>query len=149
MSIRIDRATLENASEIGELFNAYRVFYKQDSNLELALNFIFERIKNDESVIFYAINESEEILGFTQLYPVFSSVSARSSWILNDLFVSSSARRKGIAKKLMERAREFANETNAKGLELATGIDNLNAQALYESLGYKKEKGFYHYYLDC
>lgn len=148
MTISVKRATLEYAKGIGELFNSYRVFYEQNSDLELAINFISERIKNEESVIFFAQDKSGNALGFTQLYPSFSSVSAQRSWILNDLFVSSTARRLGVGKRLMDAVKVFANDSNAKGITLETAEDNYNAQALYESLGYKKGCGTFHYFLN-
>jgi len=148
MTISVKRATLENLNVICELFNSYRVFYKQDSNLDLAVNFISERMKNNESVIFIASNENGEALGFTQLYPSFSSVSAMSFWILCDLYVSKDARRLGVGKKLMEAARVFAVENNSKGISLETASDNVNAQALYESLGYERDADVYNYFLN-
>ena len=147
MTISIKRATLENLNEVSELFNSYRVFYKQESDLALAVNFISERMKNKESVIFYASNENGKALGFTQLYPTFSSVSAKSSWILCDLYVSSAARRLGLGIKLMETAKVFAIENNSKGIALETGRNNVNAQALYESLGYERDSEVYNYFL--
>ncbi|WP_022943272.1 GNAT family N-acetyltransferase [Psychromonas hadalis] len=147
MSISVKRAVLENLNEVSELFNSYRVFYKQDSDLVLAVSFISDRLKNKDSVIFYAHDESGNALGFTQLYPTFSSVSAESSWVLNDLYVSSDARRLGVGKALMETAKAFAIETNSKGIALETCEDNFNAQALYESLGYEKDTGVYNYFL--
>ncbi len=147
MSISVKRATLENLNEVSELFNSYRVFYKQDSDLKLAMSFITDRLKNKDSVIFYSHDANGNPLGFTQLYPMFSSVSAKSSWVLNDLYVSSSARRLGVGKKLMDTAKSFAIETNSKGIALETGEDNLHAQALYESLGYEKGVGVYNYFL--
>lgn len=148
MSISVKRATLDNARKIGELFNSYRVFYEQKPDLELAINFISERIENEESVIFYATDEQGSAVGFTQLYPNFSSVSAKRSWVLNDLFVSTNSRRLGVGKKLMEAARVFATNSRAKGIALETTEDNVKAQALYESLGYEKESGFIHYFLN-
>jgi len=147
VAISVKRATLENLHEISELFNSYRVFYKQDSNLELAVNFISECMKKKESVIFYVSNEKGKALGFTQLYPTFSSVSARSFWILCELYVSSDARRLGVDRKLMETARVFAIENNSKGISLETGRNNVNAQALYELLGYQRDADVYNYFL--
>jgi ribosomal protein S18 acetylase RimI-like enzyme len=146
--VTVQRATLENTKEIGELFNSYRVFYQQDSDVKASTAFIFERLTNAESIIFYASNEQGEILGFTQLYPAFSSISAKKSLVLNDLFVAANARRLGVARKLMNAAKDFALNTDINGLSLETALDNINAQALYESLDYKKETGFYNYYLD-
>lgn len=147
MTISVKRAILESLNEVSELFNSYRVFYKQDSNLALAVKFISERMKNKESVIYYASNENGKALGFTQLYPTFSSVSAKSFWILCDLYVSSAARRLGVGKKLMETAKLFAIENSSKGISLGTGKNNFNAQALYESLGYERDADFYNYFL--
>ncbi len=68
---------LEDVKGVSELFNLYRMFYKQEKNLSLASDFIFERIRNSESIIFVAQIEAGDYLGFTQLYPIFSSVSAK------------------------------------------------------------------------
>ncbi|MBA1279345.1 GNAT family N-acetyltransferase [Pseudomonas sp. MTM4] len=124
------------------------MFYGQPSNLELARNFIAERIRNDESVIFYARDTAESYIGFTQLYPVFSSISARRSWILNDLYVAESARGRGVGRMLMNRAREHAIATGATGVSLETAKANAGAQRLYESLGYARDDEFYSYFLD-
>ncbi|WP_404465949.1 GNAT family N-acetyltransferase [Vreelandella aquamarina] len=147
MEIVVKRASLEDAENVATLFNDYRVFYKQESNITVALEFISERLDKNESVIFFAQDAKGVLIGFTQLYPNFSSVSAKRSWILNDLYVSSAARRLGVARKLMNAAKDFAISTGAKGISLETAPDNVNAQALYESLGYEKSSGFYSYYL--
>jgi len=147
MNIVVNRAKFENINEVSALFNSYRIFYSQDSNLALATEFISARINNNESVIFYAIDDTGAYLGFTQLYPSFSSVSAQRSWVLNDLYVAESARRFGVGKKLMEAAKVFAENTSANGIALQTAENNVNAQALYESLGYKKASGFLSYFL--
>lgn len=129
------------------IFDAYRVFYRQESDLELGEAFLRQRIENQESVIFLALDEQGEALGFTQLYPNFSSVSAQRTWQLNDLYVVESARRQGVAKALMEHACQFAKRDGVKGIALETAESNHSAQRLYESLGYVKEQGTYHYFL--
>jgi len=148
MKFIIKQASLENLDQVADLFNSYRVFYRQVSDLDLALKFISERIKNEESVIFLAQDENQNGLGFTQLYPTFSSVSAQKSWVLNDLYVSEAARKMGIARELMEAAREFAIQTGANGIALETAVDNTSAQSLYESLEYKRSTGYYNYFLN-
>jgi GNAT superfamily N-acetyltransferase len=147
MKICVERATWLNLAGLAELFNSYRVFYKQDSNIDLATNFISERINNNESVIFYAHDQDDNYLGFTQLYPTFSSVAAQKSWVLNDLFVTPNARKQGVARQLMAAAKKLALETHANGIALETSEANVNAQALYKSLGYEKGTGVYHYFL--
>lgn len=144
-SIKIKKADLEDLEFIGELFNKYRIFYGQNSDLEASKKFIEERMINNESVIFIIMDGSIIPLGFVQLYLSFSSVSMQKTWILNDLYVEESARRKGIGKSLMNKAKEFAFETGAKGLTLSTSINNYNAQKLYEQSGYKRNELFYNY----
>lgn len=136
----IAQAAPGDLDALAPLFDAYRVFYGKTSDPALARAFLRERIERDESVIFLARDAaSGEALGFTQLYPCFSSVSARRLWILNDLYVDAKARRRGTARTLMQRAREHAEATNAIRLILQTAHDNRHAQALYESLGYARE----------
>lgn len=86
-------------------------------------------------------------VGFIQLYPTFSSISAQQSLILNDLFVDSSARKLGVAKALMAQAKAYGEQIGAKGLALSTAMDNVNAQALYEGLNYQRDNSYFHYFL--
>ncbi|MDQ3387301.1 MAG: GNAT family N-acetyltransferase [Actinomycetota bacterium] len=143
----IVRATLEHLDVATKLFGAYRIFYEQTSDLPGARAFLQERMERDESVLFIAM-DGDTGLGFTQLYPLFSSVSMGSLWLLNDLYVAPEARKRGVGAALLERAREFARETGAVGLELSTAKDNFSAQRLYEKLGWKRDEDYYHYALD-
>ncbi|WP_374720961.1 GNAT family N-acetyltransferase [Peribacillus tepidiphilus] len=145
--MEIYQATLSDLKEVSNLFNLYRLFYKQPSNLNGAELFISERLKNQESVIFVAVDQGK-YLGFTQLYPSFSSVSMKRTWILNDLYVHEEARKKGVAQKLLETAKEYALSTGAKSLELQTAPDNKDAQRLYEKNGYKADSSFLNYSLN-
>ena len=140
------RATVADLDAVAPLFDAYRQFYGQRPDPAAARAFLGERLARDESVIFLAVAEDGEALGFTQLYPSFSSVSVRRLWVLNDLFVRPGGRRGGVGRRLLERAREFAIETGAKGLTLSTAVDNAAAQALYESCGWREDE-FKHYVL--
>jgi GNAT superfamily N-acetyltransferase len=147
VKINIERARLENLPEIAQLFNQYREFYQQPSDLALAFDFLNERLTNSESVVFYAKTEEGKYLGFTQLFPGFSSLSAKRIWVLNDLFVAAQIRNSGVGKMLLERAKDFALETQSKGIALQTSVNNTGAQKLYESLGYEKDTGYYAYFL--
>lgn len=147
LTTNIIRATVEQLDLVADLFNQYRVFYGQESDLKLAHHYINERLCNEESVVFLAVNADGEALGFTQLYPSFSSVSAQRSWILNDLFVTESGRSGGVGRALMNAATQHAIDTGANGLSLETAHDNVVAQSLYESLGYKRETAYLSYFL--
>ena len=143
-SLSIQRAGAEDAQAIAPLFNLYRQFYQQAPDEEGALHFITERLRNNESVIFMAL-EDEKAVGFTQLYPIFSSVSMKRSWLLNDLFVLDAVRGKGIATTLLDAAKAFGLETQSPWLMLQTAHDNHAAQALYEKNGWTKDEDYYVY----
>ncbi|SVB84771.1 uncharacterized protein METZ01_LOCUS237625 [marine metagenome] len=147
MKLVIERATIDDVTEVAKLFNAYRLFYNQHDDLALATEFLAERINNSESVIFYAKDVDGGYVGFTQLYPSFCSVSAQRIWILYDLYVAEDVRSNGIGTNLLNRAREFAEETIAKEILLDTARSNVKAQKLYESLGYEKDKEYLSYSL--
>jgi ribosomal protein S18 acetylase RimI-like enzyme len=147
VSVTIRRATAADVPRVAPLFDAYRVFYEQPSDVAMASAFIGERIARDESVVYLAEAGDGTVLGFVQLYPVWSSTRTPPgrSWLLNDLFVVEPARRGGVARELMLRAEQLARETGAVGLTLSTATDNVRAQPLYESLGYVRDTRFYTY----
>lgn len=144
--MEIFQARPEHLEEVSKLFDQYRVFYKSSSDYEAARKFLEERFQKGDSTIFVASNNGY-VVGFTQLYPSFSSVSMKRVWILNDLFVDESHRGNGVAKSLMSAAEDFARETGAIRIILATQISNVAAQSLYELRGYAKDEAFYYYAL--
>ncbi len=142
--MKVIQARRDNLELLVPLFDGYRVFYKQSSNPEAARNFLSERFQKNDSVIFLALDQDGTGIGFTQLYPSFSSVSMQRTYILNDLYVTSAARKRGVGKALMESAKQFAIESGSKGLTLETDLDN-PAQSLYQRLGWKKDTHVNHY----
>jgi len=142
----VRRAEISDLEDLTRLFDGYRQFYEQNSDLAGARAFLHERIMHDESVIFVALAGGRPV-GFTQIYPSFSSVSMGSIFVLNDLFVSPVARKLGIGRRLLDAAANDARSTGAIRLSLSTALTNLAAQSLYESHGWKRDTRFYVYNL--
>ncbi len=142
--MEIIQAQLKHLELLAPLFDAYRIFYKQPSDLLGATAFLKSRFELNDSILFLAF-EGDDGIGFTQLYPTYSSVTMEPFYILNDLYVKPEARRIGIGSQLLLAAQQFALETNQKGLELATAKDN-PAQRLYEKLGWTKDEEFFRYF---
>jgi ribosomal protein S18 acetylase RimI-like enzyme len=141
-------ATIDHLPLIVPLFDAYRQFYGQRSDLSGASMFLRDRLRNNDSIIFLATDQTGSALGFVQLYPSFSSVSMKRLWILNDLFVTQEARHKGVAEALMARSVLLAKETKSKGLVLETGMNNEPAKRLYERSGWIEDQEFDRYYFN-
>jgi len=137
--IMIKQITLTESHLVVALFDQYRVFYKQSSDIALAKAFIDTRLANNESVIFVALSDDIPV-GFTQLYPKYSSMRASKNWILNDLFVAPAYRKQGIGERLIKAAMCFAEQQGATFVQLETAVDNYTAQSLYEAIGFVKQE---------
>jgi GNAT superfamily N-acetyltransferase len=135
--MKIVKATLDHLDQLVSLFDAYRVWYQMDSDKETAKSFLSNRIKNSESVIFLALTDDGKAVGFTQLYPLFSSVRMKPTWLLNDLFVASEYRGKGISKQLIDRAKGLARATQSVGVTLETEKSNTIGNQLYPRMGFE------------
>jgi ribosomal protein S18 acetylase RimI-like enzyme len=136
--IEIKRIDQNEVNLVVGLFNQYRIFYGKFSDLGMAKAFIDARLENNESVIFVALDENQPV-GFTQLYPKYSSVRLVKNWILNDLFVNPEYRKQGIGEALIKTVMDFAKGQGAVYVQLETAVDNFTAQSLYEQIGFVKQ----------
>lgn len=134
--LRVRQAGLADVARVAPLFDAYRGFYGQATDLALAQAFLRERLALGESFVLVA-ERGGETVGFVQLYPLFSSVRVRRILVLNDLYVAESARRGGVAQALLRETEALARDAGALRLVLETGEDNRAAQRLYEKLGWR------------
>ncbi|WP_066222196.1 GNAT family N-acetyltransferase [Formosa haliotis] len=143
MSIR--KAVEGDLKCVAELFDAYRVFYEKESDVEGAEHFLAERFKNKDSELFVAQNESGKLIGFVQLYPLFSSTRMQKLWLLNDLFVQPEYRGQGVSVNLIERAKQLVKDTKACGMFLETGKSNEIGNNLYPKTGFILNGGSNYY----
>lgn len=146
--IKITSDSLELLKAASFLFNEYRKFYNQESDIKKAILFLQDRIKNNESEIFLCIDERNQAIGFMQLYKSFSSVGLRKIYILNDLYVDEKHREKGIGRLLINEAKKFAAENQITKITLTTAKTNKAAQNLYESEGYFRDNEYFVYNLE-
>lgn len=138
------QATLADLERVVPLFDAYRQFYGYPGDMDAARAYLRERLEGNEAVIFLAL-QGDEAIGFTLLYPGFSSLSLARNHLLNDLFVAPGWRKKGIGAGLIQAAIAHAREVGAKSLSLSTARTNTTAQSLYESLGWQRDDHYLYY----
>jgi GNAT superfamily N-acetyltransferase len=138
MTHAIRRAGPQDLDALAILFDGYRRFYGQDSDIAGARDWLRSRLRLGESVVFVAAS-ADALVGFTQLYPMYSSVRMARTWILNDLFVAENARRGGVARALLDAAARFAQDEGAAGISLETTRDNAPARALYLAAGWSED----------
>lgn len=147
MTVEVRRATLGDVNALVPLFEAYRSFYEQEPNPDLVRGFITDRLKRDESTVIVAEDSAQSLLGFAQLFPMFSSVSLGRAFVLNDLFVAPDSRRRGIGKALLRSAVELCRDQGAVRVSLSTAVSNESAQALYQATGWVRQTEFFVYTL--
>lgn len=145
-TITVSLAIARDLQALANLFDQYRMFYGQSSDVEGAVEFLSDRLEQQDSVIFVAAIEGR-IVGFAQLYPSFSSVAMQPIWILNDLYVTPDHRRLGVAKALMATAKAHGQESKAIRIMISTQVSNLAAKSLYQSQGYFRDSEFDTYIL--
>lgn len=143
MAISLKRIGEKDVDVIAFLFDEYRQFYKQPSDLPAAVSFLKERLSKNESVIFIAYVDNAPV-GFMQLYPIFSSVGLKKAWLLNDLYVAATARKHGTGTALLDAAKKHGEETGSRWLLLQTAENNFTAQSVYEKNGWVRETDFFY-----
>ena len=145
--IHIREASAGDLPVLGRLFDEYRQFYRLPSDLEKATAYLTARLGGRDSVVLVAADEGEQLIGFTQLYPTWCSLLAGPVYVLYDLYVAMQARHRGVGRALLEAAAGRGRRDGKLRMTLSTARTNLNAQSLYESLGWERDDEFYVYNL--
>jgi uncharacterized protein GlcG (DUF336 family)/GNAT superfamily N-acetyltransferase len=143
----IKKAALSELDPLAQLFDQYRIFYKMPSDIEGAKKFLLARMANNDAAIFICSAESI-IVGFVQLYPLFSSTRMQKLWLLNDLYVAQQYRGKGYSINLIDKAKELCAETGACGLILETARGNMAGNNLYPRMGFRLDAEHNYYSWD-
>jgi GNAT superfamily N-acetyltransferase len=123
------------------LIAAYQRFYEVDEVDEERNRAFFRRFlaPSDDGMLLGA-RGGGELIGYACLYWHFSSLSAVETVLMNDLFVSETARGRGAGRALIEASAAVARERGAAHLQWATAPDNLTAQRLYDSTGAERSE---------
>lgn len=146
-SLAVRHAQNDDLTALAFLFDGYRQFYDQSSDIVRARSFLSERLSNQDSVIFIAEDVHGTAAGFAQLYPSFTSIGTGKTLVLNDLFVLAEYRRLGVAGELLRAIADFATRHGVRSLTLSTAHDNISAQGLYERHGWRRDQHFVTYEL--
>ena len=144
MTLTVRQATVSDLDALAPLFDGYRQFYGRSSDLDAARAFLLARFNHNESIVFIA-HDADRAVGFTQLYPSFSSISLGRIYVLNDLFVHAHSRRHGVGSQLLNAAIEFAKAVGAVRLTLSTATTNTTAQSVYQAGRWVRDEQYFVY----
>lgn len=150
LGLKILHAGPDHIPMLTPLFDAYRMYYGEASNVKAVEEFLLARMSDLQSVVYIAVGSRddgpEEALGFIQLYPGFSSVSLQRVWNLNDVYVTEAARCSGVAHALVDKARHHAEQTDSAGLVTSIRHHNHPASSLFRSTGFVHDDEFEYYF---
>lgn len=141
----IRQATIQDLHRIVPIFDSYREYFQQKKEPVMVERFLFDRFEHLESVIFIA-EQQGEVIGFAQLYPVFSSLTLQRVWLLNDFFIAEEFRGSGVGSQLFTTVKEFTLLTKSKGIELSVEHTNKKAWIFWEKQGFKLDEEFRYYF---
>lgn len=84
-----------------------------------------------------------KLVGFAILNPYFPGPRLTHGLFLKELYVTASARSKGVGEKLIEGIRALAKERGDTRVIWTTGEQNAGSQRFYDRLGMRREKKVY------
>jgi GNAT superfamily N-acetyltransferase len=133
---RIEPLTEPQLERLLPLIAAYQRFYEVEQIDNERNRAFFRRfIAPSEDGLLLGAWHDEGLIGYACLYWHFTSLVPAETVLMNDLFVTESARGQGIGRALIEASADVARQRGAHRLEWATAPDNEAAQRLYDSTG--------------
>jgi GNAT superfamily N-acetyltransferase len=138
-------ATLSDQDSVLELFNEFSEFLGSDDRcLDTSEAIYREMINRDDTFIFVA-EEGANLLGLVTLYLI---PNVRHGWHrghIEDMFVSESARKSGVAQLLFEEVKNYCKEIGVKVIKLDSGNELTDAHRFYEKQGGKSTERFFRF----
>jgi GNAT superfamily N-acetyltransferase len=140
-SASIARVGPSDLDELLPLMRGYCDFYKvspSDENL-LALSRALIDDPEREGLQLIARDAEGRPMGFATIFWTWSTTDAARLGVMNDLFVSETARGGGVADALISACREECASRGIERLSWQTAPDNQRAQAVYDRIGGTRE----------
>lgn len=127
----------EDLADLLPLLVDYCVFYETAPPPDqlAALSRALVADPEHEGVQLIARDDAGQAIGFATIYWSWSTTRAFRLAVMNDLFVSESARGGGVGRALIDACAERARARGCGALEWQTAPDNETAQRLYDTTG--------------
>lgn len=120
--------------------NSYLEFYGAlDRVLDEATETTFKRFLDENEPVYSAVAEDDsgKVIGFINYLTHRNTWTVEDAMYLNDLYVSSTSRLKGVGRALIEFCYKEADRLNCKKCYWSTQFENHRAQLLYTKVGVK------------
>jgi GNAT superfamily N-acetyltransferase len=114
------------------LLDEYRQYYGANPAPEAAATWLREMVDAARARV-YVAGEAD---GICTVAVVPAALTLRTVWLVRDLYVRPAARRRGVARELLEAVTDEARASGAHRLSLQTEADNVRAIDLYATTGF-------------
>ncbi|MCL5292434.1 MAG: GNAT family N-acetyltransferase [Actinobacteria bacterium] len=120
---------------LGELFALEKDFHPEVDRQEAALSAILD---NPDHAVIYLVKVGEEIAGTVALHRSISTAEGGWCGRIEDFYIASEFRRRGVGKHAMEALLAIAADKGLKRLTLVADKDNLSALGFYADCGFEE-----------
>ncbi|HPU01878.1 MAG: GNAT family N-acetyltransferase [Firmicutes bacterium] len=142
--LEIRQARLEDEQDVCALWKMLLHFYRKEAPDEILKRSFRYAIGHPERILIFLALVDGRAAGTASLH--FGHYSTWNDyWYghIEDLIVAPEFRRRGVARRLLEKIKEVAAQAGLGRLELLVLNDNLPARSLYEKLGFTTDSAAY------
>jgi GNAT superfamily N-acetyltransferase len=116
------------------LWEAYLHFYKQQPDSSWTERLWLQILDPDDPIEALVAESSEQLIGITHYFPHPNTWTAKPVCYLQDLYVDSSERGKGVGESLIRAVQQRAQDMRWSSVYWQTADDNTTARRLYDQL---------------
>jgi len=143
MIIRL--ATIKDKEYILKLFDEFSVLLgAEDVPSEVGGEILDEVLSRKDTMIFVA-EEGDKLIGLISFYVLPNIRHGRKRGHIEDTFVTSNARGKGVGGALFSAVKDYCIKNNIKVIKLASGSELTGAHKFYEENGGKTTERFFRF----
>lgn len=143
----IEAVSESNLSEVLPLIRKYQEFYNVSEISDSRNTEFFSQFgESSQSGCLFLYRDAGRVVAFATVYFSFASTVVSKVAVMNDLYTLPDFRGRGIGRSLVEYAAQYAKQSGASRLQWVTAPDNVQAQALYDSLEVAKSTWLFYSY---
>lgn len=148
MAVRTGPLTEEHLELALPLIAGYQRFYEAQPDEARNREFFRRFVAPSDEGLLLGAWEDDRLVGFATIYWTHSSTRAGDIALMNDLFVATETRGRGVGRALIAACAEAARAHGAEALEWYTATDNARAQRLYDRFPGAEQSAWYAYEVD-
>ncbi len=136
-----EEITLDNIENVLPLYEKYQKGMNQKVDREKLSQFIKDELEGQSQI--FSIKQDGENVGFIHFSLTRSTIDMCPFFTIQSVFVDENQRGKGLAKKLVNKVKDYSVFKNYKGIFVKTLAKNESSMNMYRNLDFKDESTKY------